>query len=192
MDGLYEAQDHQAEGPVDPDPFTIALGIFAAIAGGGSFLEARRQRQFMERQQQDSFRGAYFACRRTLIHFQRVVDEFETYVKEDGYGHMSFKIGAVRLFVDRDRHRAMRRLNGHAMITASHMSDDLDELSNYLSADDQEMVDAVLARLSEIAIPETYVDVIVLAREALIFYTQLLDAVGEREAFERAAPPKGI
>lgn len=104
---------------VDPDPFTIALGIFAAIAGGGSFLEARRQRQFMERQQQESFRGAYFACRRTLIYFQRLVDEFETYVKEDGYGHMTFRVGTVRLSVGRDRHKAMRRLNGQAMITAA-------------------------------------------------------------------------
>lgn len=66
------------------------------------------------------------------------------------------------------------------------MSDNLDELSNFLSADDQEMVDSILSRLSEITIPRTYIEVIVLAREALVFYTQLLDAVGEREAFESA------
>lgn len=29
---------------VDPDPFTIGLAVFSALAGGGSFLEARRQR----------------------------------------------------------------------------------------------------------------------------------------------------
>lgn len=189
MDDLQEATDLRRPQPadhalIDPDPFTIALGIFAAIAGGGSFLEARRQRQFMERQQQETFRSAYFACRRSLIHFKRVVDEFETYVKEDGYGHMRFRIGVVRLSVDRDRHRAMRRLNGNAMITASHLSDNLDELSNFLSTSDQETVDMILARLSEMAFPETYVDVLLLAREALIFYTQLLDRVGEREAFE--------
>lgn len=80
----------------------------------------------------------------------------------------------------------MRRLNGNAMITASHLGDDLDELSNFLSANDQEAVDSILSRLSEIVFPETYVDVLVLAREALIFYTQLLDRVAEREAFERA------
>jgi hypothetical protein len=28
----------------DPDPFTIGSGIFTALAGGGAFLEARRQR----------------------------------------------------------------------------------------------------------------------------------------------------
>lgn len=46
------------------------------------------------------------------------------------------------------------------------------------------MVDAILSRLSEMRIPETYFEVIVLAGEALIFYTQLLDAVAEREHFE--------
>jgi hypothetical protein len=138
----------------------------------------------MERQQQDAFRSAYFACRRTLIHFQSLVDEFETYVEEDGYGDMSFRIGSVRLSVGGQRHKAMRRLNAQAMKTATYMSDDLDELSNFLSDDDQELVDAILRRLSEIQVPETYLGVIVLAREALIFYGQLLDAVAERAGFE--------
>lgn len=185
--GHLAESDDPTEDLIDPDPFTIALGIFGAIAGGGAFLETRRQRQFMERQQQEAFRGAYFSCRRTLIHFQRLVDEFETYVKEDGYGDMKFRIGVVRLSVGRERHRAMRRLNGQAMLTASHMSDDLDELSNFLSEEDQPTVDEILSRLSEMNIPDRYIDVLLLAREAIGFYTRLLDEVRERESFESSS-----
>jgi hypothetical protein len=93
---------------VDPDPFTIGLGIFAAIAGGGAFLEQRRQRQMLQDQQRAAFRASWFAARRTLIHFKQQVDEFETYMLEDNYGAREFRIGAVRLTVDRGRHQSMR------------------------------------------------------------------------------------
>jgi hypothetical protein len=70
---------------VDPDPFTIGLGIFGAVAGGGAFLESRRQRRLMQEQQRGAFRGAWYAARRTLIHFKQQVVELETYML-DWYG----------------------------------------------------------------------------------------------------------
>ncbi len=169
---------------VDPDPFTIGLGIFGAIAGGGAFLEARRARQAADHRQKDVYRAAWFACRRTVIHFRRVVDEFETYVLEDGYGRTPFRIGSVRIQVSRERHRAMRRLNGQAMTTATHMADDLDELSEFLGADDQARIDVILTRLAEITLPEAYRDVIRLAREIVQVYADFLEAIGDREGFE--------
>lgn len=168
---------------VDPDPFTIGLGIFAAIAGGGSFLEARRTRQATERQQKDAFRAAWFASRRTVIFFKRSVDEFETYMLEDGYSRSAFRIGAVRVTVDFNRHRAMRRLHGQVMTTANYMADNLDDLSEFLGEDDQEQIDKILNRLSEIEIPPSYRDLIKLAREASDLYSDFLEDIGEREQF---------
>ncbi len=129
----------------DPDPFSIGLGIFGIIAAGGSFLETRRARQIVERQQRDQFRATWFACRRTLIHFKRVVDEFETYVLEDNYGRDLFRIGSVRITVDQNRHHALRRLHGQVMTTATFMADNLDDLSDHLGAADQSAVDTLLA-----------------------------------------------
>lgn len=181
---IQETEAMGSEPPVDPDPFTIALGIFAAIAGGGSFLEARRARQAGDQRQKEAFRTAWFACRRTVIHFRRVVDEFETYVLEDGYGKQAFRIGAVRITVSRESHRAMRRLNGQAMMTATHMADDLDELSEFLGPEDQSQNDLILERLSEITIPEFYKDVIRLARDLVQVYEHFLESIGDREQFE--------
>jgi len=116
-----------------------------------------------------------------------VVDEFETYVLEDGYGTQAFRIGAVRISVGRERHRAMRRLNGQALTTATHMADDLDELSEFLGAEDQAQIDAILARLAEVTIPERYRDVIRLARGIVDMYSDFLETIGDRERFEAEA-----
>jgi hypothetical protein len=179
----FELADQQADA-VDPDPFTIGLGIFGAIAGGGAFLEQRRQRQMLQGQQRANFRTAWFAARRTLIHFKRQVDEFETYMLEDGYGQKQFRIGAVRLLVDRGRAQAMRRLRGQTLVTASHMGDDLDDLSEFLGADYQEDIEKVLGHLGAIHLPETYRDLIRIAREAVGVYQAFLDKIAENEGFE--------
>lgn len=169
---------------IDPDPFTIGLGIFGAIAGGGAFLEARRQRQIVQNQGRDAFRAAWFGARRTLIHFNGQVGEFETYMLEDGYGRSSFRIGAVRLEVDRGRHKALRRLRGQVHITASHMGDDLDDLSEHLGPEYLPEIDAILNRLRELTLPDHYRDLIAVAREAFTLYDDLLEAIAEREGFE--------
>jgi len=170
----------------DPDPFTIGLGIFAALAGGGAFLEARRQRQLVERQHRDRFRAAWFNARRALIYFGRNIDEFETYVLEDDYGGKSFRIGSVRLTVDPDRHRALRRLKGQAMTTANVMSDAIDDLCEFLGPEYRSPIETVLDHLRQIgAIPERYSELIRAAREARKLYDDLLNQIGETERFEQ-------
>jgi len=171
----------------DPDPFTIGLGIFAALAGGGAFPEARRQRQLVERQHRDRFRAAWFNARRALIYFGRNIDEFETYVFEDDYGGKSFRIGSVRLTVDPDRHRSLRRLKGQAMTTANVMSDAID-LCEFLGPDYQSSIQKVLDQLRQIgAIPERYSELIRAAREARKLYDDLLNQIGEKEQFEQSS-----
>jgi len=171
----------------DPDPFTIGLGIFAALAGGGAFPEARRQRQLVERQHRDRFRAAWFNARRALIYFGRNIDEFETYVLEDDYGGKSFRIGSVRLTVDADRHRSLRRLKGQAMTTANVMSDAID-LCEFLGPDYQSSIQKVLDQLRQIgAIPERYSELIRAAREARKLYDDLLNQIGEKEQFEQSS-----
>jgi hypothetical protein len=120
-----------------------------------------------------------------LSTFKRVVDEFETYVLEDGYGGKTFRIGSVRLTVDRSRHQALRRLKGQALTTANFMADDLDDLSEFLGPEDQSTIDRIMSRLSETTLPESYRAVMTLAREAISLYSELLDEVGAREAFEQ-------
>jgi hypothetical protein len=169
---------------IDPDPFSIGLGIFAAIAGGGAFLESRRQREILQDQQRGAFRGAWFAARRSLIHFKQQIDEFETYMLEDGYGQQEFRIGAVRLVVDRGRHHSMRRLRGQTLVTANRLGDDMDDLSEYLGAEYSDRVQEVLGHLQEIQLPATYRDLIRTARSAFDAYESFLTYVADIEGFE--------
>jgi hypothetical protein len=169
---------------VDPDPFTTGLGIYAAIAGGGAFLEGRRLREIVQTQQRGEFRAAWFAARRTLIHFKQQVDEFETYMLEDNYGQKQFRIGAVRLVVDVGRKRSMRRLRGQTLTTASHMGDDLDDLSEFLGPEYSDRIEEVLSHLQAIEIPETYRGLIRVARDAFDEYESFLTFIADKEGFE--------
>jgi len=177
-----------AAGTFDPDPFTIGIGIFAALAGGGAFLETRRQRQLAERQHRDRFRAAWFNAKRALIYFGRNIDEFETYMLEDNYGGRSFRIGAVRLTVDADRHRSLRRLKGQTMTTANVMSDVIDDLCEFLGPEYQPAVQQVLEQLTQIgAFPDKYSELVRAARKARELYDELLNQIGEKEGFDQVS-----
>jgi hypothetical protein len=169
---------------IDPDPFSIGLGLIQIISAGAAFLEARKQRLIVEQGQAERFRSAWFQSKRSLIFFKRTADEFETYMLEGGYARKAFRIGSVRLYVDRQQHQALRRLHGQSMTTASHLADDLDDLSDFLDTRDQAAIDALQTRLTRIeSFPESYRDVISLSREVIQLYQDLIDDVGEREGF---------
>ncbi len=188
-DPMAERTETEAEF-VDPDPFIIGLGILQIVAAGGAFLESRRQRREMQRAQRQQFRATWYAARRSVIFLKRTTDEFETYMFEGAYGRRQFRIGAVRLSVDPVQHQAMRRMHGQTMKTAQHLADDLDDLSNYLGPEDQSRIDDIHDRLNLIdQLPAQYRDVIVLAREAVQLYSDLLEDVGEREQFESDNEP---
>jgi hypothetical protein len=171
---------------IDPDPFSIGIAIFSAMAGGAAFLETRRGRRQVEFAERRAFRAAWYATRRSLIAFWQAIDEFETYMLEDGYDERAFRIGAVRLTVDVGRKQQMRALMTRALETAGSLGDAMDDLSDFLGEADQQAVDAVLDRLAEIGRqPDAYADVVRLGREAHALYDSLLATVAEREGFGR-------
>lgn len=168
---------------IDPDPFSIAFAILGLIFAGGSYLEIRRQREFLERQAKEDFRKVWFHAKRTLIHSRRVIEEFSTYVKEDDFGESEFLFGKVKLTTDTDRARELRRLHTHTLITATHLADSLDDLSLYLASEYSPEVDRIHDRLKEQKLPHSYDAVIILAKDALELYEALIAKVGENEEF---------
>ncbi len=169
---------------IDPDPFAIGLGLIQIISAGATFLEARRQRQATEQGQRDRFRASWFGAKRSLIYFKRTADEFETYMLEGAYARREFRMGIVRIALEPRQHQAMRRLLGQTTQTASHLADDLDDLSDFLGAADQVHIDAIRERLASIdKFPDKYRDVITLSREVIQLYQDLIDDIGERERF---------
>lgn len=170
---------------IDPDPFSVGLGLVQIFAAGVMFLEARRHSQEIQQGQRDQFVAVYFQAKRSLIFFKRAVDEFETYIFEGGYGRKEFRIGAVRLMFEPNQRHSIRRLHGQILTTANHLADNLDDISEYLGPADQKNVDAIHDRAKGIeAFPDSYRDVISLSREAVQLFQDLLDDVGERENFD--------
>lgn len=168
---------------VDPDPFGI--GIFAAMVSGASFLEARRQSQFLQQQQRAAYRAAWFEARRSVIFFKRSLDVFETYMLEDGYGRRAFRVGSVRLVVTPRRATEMRRLRTQSLTNAEKLGGTLDELSNFLGPEDQDAVTAILATLNDLgAFPDKYADLVTQGRAVVAIYANLLESIAEREGFE--------
>lgn len=103
---------------------------------------------------------------------------------EDNYGRSVFRIGSVRLTVDRYRHQSLRRLRGQALTTARFRGEHLDDLSEHLGPEYEDDVAAVLDALGGPDLPAMYRDVIVQARTAFNVYSDLLDVIADREGFE--------
>ena len=182
-DILSRINDNEEESQIDPDPFGIAFALLGVIFAGGCYLEARRNRQYLERQAKEDFRKIWFRARRTIIHAKRVTEEFATHVQEEAFGKADFIFGTIKLTIDQDKAQQFRRIHGNAQTTAMHMADDLDELSTYLSADYKEQIDAIQNKLKEQTMPHSYDAVLILARDAIELYDKLITEVGKKEEF---------
>jgi len=180
---ILSSTNNIEEAQVDPDPFGIAFALLGAMFAGGCYLESRRSRQYLERQAKDDFRKKWFQAKRTLIHAERVTEEFATHVQEEGFGGEDFIFGKIQLTIDQEKAQQLRRLHGNAQTTAMHMADDLDDLSTYLSSEYNEQIEAIRGKLKEQGLPHSYDAVIILARDAIALYRQLLEKVGEKEEF---------
>ncbi len=168
---------------VDPDPFAIGFSLLGLLISGGAYLELRRNRILTENQRSGEFRQTWFQARRTLIHARRVVEEFATYVAEDGYGEQEFLFGRARLNLPRDRVDQLRRLHANSLTTASYMADNLDALSEYLDSSYQPMVDDIMEKLIELQLPNSYDAVVLLVRDGVTLYEKLINEIGQRESF---------
>ena len=168
---------------VDPDPFAIGFALLGVLFSGGTYLETRRRRMLSESQRNNEFRQKWFNCRRTLIHARRVIEEFETYVAEDGYGRESFLFGTARMNLPRERVDQLRRIHANAHTTARHMGDDLDAISEFLGVEYQDLINQIMDKLHEQQLPHSYDAVVILAKDSLSLYERLISRVGENEGF---------
>ncbi len=169
---------------VDPDPFTIGLAVFQLIAAGATFLEQRHASHITEGAERQRLRAAWFSARRSMIFFVRQVEEFESYILEEHFQEAPFRIGSTRLFLGDRRKQTLQRLRGQVMTTAIRLGDDLDELSNYLTSEQQPIIADILGTLHEIdRLPERYGDLIIVARRVADLYNQLLQQIDIREGF---------
>ena len=168
---------------VDPDPFSIGLGLLEVLFAGATYLEARSQGMLRRGDGVDRFRQKWFSAQRTLINARRTVEEFSTYVQEYGYGDHVFLFGRVKLILNRGRVNQLRALQADILRTVIQMARNLDSLSEFLDDEYDPYIEAIRDRLDGVMLPETYNDAIFLVRESLALFEALINRADDREHF---------
>ena len=167
----------------DPDPFGWGISLLASLFSGASYLETRRRNRLTAEEREGRFRRAWFSARRTVIYSRRVVEEFATYVEELGFGTDEFRYGGRRLNLPEETVKNIRRLHTNCLMNATHLADDLDELSEFLGSSYDPIIQRIQDRLIEAQMPHTYDAIVVLVRDGVGLYEELLRMISEQEKF---------
>lgn len=175
---------------VDPDPFSVGLALLGLAFTGAAYLEARRQRQLQERvyaQQQQThtnkYRARWYAARRTLLSARQVITDSRIFMSECGYGHEKFLFGEVRLKLTRAQVKQQRSLVKRINSVANTMATDIDALSEFLGPEHQSLISHIMNKLQEKQVPHSYDAVLILAKDAIDSFDQLLANIDDRERF---------
>ena len=118
-----------------------------------------------------------------MIYSRRVVEEFATYVEELGFGTDEFRYGGRRLNLPGETVKDLRRLHANCLMNATHLADDLDELSEFLGSTYDPIIQRIQDRLIEAQMPHTYDAIVVLVRDGVGLYEELLRMISEQENF---------
>ena len=174
---------HNSDSLSDRDPFGWGISLLASLFSGASYLEVRRQNRLTAEEREGRFRRAWFSARRTVIYSRRVVEEFATYVEELGFGSDEFRYGGRRLDLPGETVRDLRRLHANCLMNATHLADDLDNLSEFLGVSYAPIIQRIQDRLIEAQMPHTYDAIVVLVKDGVGLYEELLQMISKQEEF---------
>ncbi|MBF6460177.1 hypothetical protein IU433_14140 [Nocardia puris] len=170
---------------IDPDPFSIGLGIFGAACGAAAWLEARRARLSEAARERNEFRSAWFRCHRSVNFLDATLKEFSTHVHEQEISSRSFLFGSVRIgFRDRNDPASFARLSRQVDTTKSNITENFNNLSDFLGRNDQSDIEYLMEELTRtLKIPGTYGELIRSGTIAVSLLRDFLTRVGSREDF---------
>ncbi len=168
---------------VDPDPFSIGLALLGLVVSGASFLEARRQRQLQFERDTNRYRARWYNARRTLLSARQVVDEFQVFVVGQGFGDDEFGFGQVRLSISRSDVRQFRSMMRRISTVTNAMAADIDALSEFLGPENQDLMNQIMDKVRENQRPASYDAVIILAKDAIDSFDQLIEQIGTSQGF---------
>lgn len=177
------AKKKRPELEVDPDPFSIGLALLGLIFSGASFLEARLQRQQQLERDTNRYRTRWYNAKRTLLSARQVVDESQSFIAQHGCGDDSFGFGEVRLALTRNEVKNCRAMIKRISAATNSMAADIDALSEFLGPDNQELINRIMDKVKENQRPHSYDAVIILVKDAIDSFEQLIGDIGSLEGF---------
>jgi hypothetical protein len=168
----------------DPDPFSLTIAVIAAAFGGAAYLEARRLRRSTADEARTRFRGTWRNARDALDRFERQVARFGEFMAEEQFQDEAVRFGGTQLLVEPARKDDVRALQRQTLTTGSFLTKYLDELSNHLGNEYDQLIARTRGRLAEVGtLPSVYGAVPQQAAAAIDAYRRLLDEIERREAF---------
>lgn len=180
---------------IDPDPFSVALGIAGAIAGTAAWLETRRQRRGAESRAHQEFRASWFACRRSVEFLAHSIEEFAIFADERDIRREPLHFGSVRIrFETRQDKDRFARLSRQIDITKANATENFEKISDFLGEEDSEAVNNIIHTVERALnpFPSSYAEVIVAGRRTVSTLEQFIVQLNSREHFvpQLEGPPR--
>ena len=164
---------------VDPDPFSIGLALMGVVFAGATFLEGRRRYALVQQQDRNRFRVRWYQAKHTLLRAREVIGAIEAFTSQYNYGGMEFAYGVVRLPLTRRDAKRLRTMLRTTNTIANSMVAHIDDLSDYIGPEHQETINKMMDKVTENQRPHSYDAVIIVARDAIDLFDELLTALEE-------------
>ena len=169
----------------DPEPFTIAIGIFGAVVGGVGYIERRLDKRSAKKEKKQEFRAAWRNAEGAVERLERQVGRFEEFIAEQGLSGEPLRYGDHRVVLDPDYKDQVRSLHQQALHTGSFLVKYMDEISNFLDVEYDDVLGRGRLALEALETPpQTYDELLNVMRTTLFSYTELLNEIRDREGFE--------
>ena len=172
---------------MDPDPFIIGMNLINMLTGGATFLETRRRNRENSEEYRRRYGSSFHRAFRKLTEASSHVSQFESYLDELSFRHLTYEYGVERLLLTRGQKRELRGYLRRVQTTGTDLLSALDQLSDYLRPEHQYLINEIHEIVRDIQGPHSFDAVAILARRAISVYIHLLDTVNEEEGFLRSA-----
>ncbi len=178
---------------IDPDPFTIGMGVMMLIFTAGTYLEARRSsaalaalRQHADTrvsQDRSRFRTRWYRARQAVLTARELTEEYQDFIRYQGIEDYGFRFGEARLILSRAHVNAIKGLSRRMSRATNDLANHIDDLSNFIDDRDEQLISDILEAIANGQQPHSHDAIAILALQAITLFDRLLLAISNREGF---------
>ena len=124
---------------IDPDPFTIGMGVMMLVFTAGTYLETRRSsanlasiRGALTQETHRRFRTRWYRARQAVLTARELTEEYQEFIRYQGIEDYEFRFGAARLNLRRRRVNDMKGLCKRMGRATSDLATHIDNLSDFI------------------------------------------------------------
>lgn len=194
---MPEPQLPQQQPDIDPDPFTIGMGVMMLLFTAGTYLEARRSSadvaairsaltqstDIRATQYRNRFRTRWYRARQAVLTARELTEEYQDFIRYldiQGYG---FRFGEARLNLPRPSVKVFKDLSRRMSRATNDLATHIDNLSDFIDDRDERLVSDILEAIADGQQPHTHDAIAILALQTITLFERLLHEISSREGF---------